>query len=71
MKRYYIVSYLYELEDITTGYGHTTVQTGYKYVNLEDLSKHVRETKLINLKQIVILNIIRVSKKEHLEFMRK
>ena len=72
MKRYWIISYNYELENGNNGVGFTTYQTPlFKFINLKDFTEWLKVNSLNSLKSVAILNIIRISKKEHLEFVRK
>jgi len=74
--RYYLVSYKYGCADGTTGFGHMSITSEGGYVNHEYVTKlcenyTVNDTCETKIRNVVIINIIEISRLDNKDFFYK
>ena len=69
LRRYFILVYMYQLEDDLTGQGQCTVTVnGGKYFSLDVVSKNL--TVGGEIKNLLLLNVVELNKRDYIDYVK-
>ena len=69
LKRYFLVAYMYQLDNVTTGQGQVSIiSRNGNYLNISDLVEALNEEEDLGwdgkVKQFVLLNVLELNKRD-------